>query len=430
MQVLVIGGGAREHALCWALRQSPRLSRLFCAPGNAGITTIAECVPMAVDAIDDIVAFAAQQKIDLVVIGPELPLIRGLADKLQAAGIAVFGPSAQAALLEGSKAYVKNLCREFSIPTATAATAHNFADAEKIIARMSLPIVVKADGLAAGKGVIIAATMAEATAAAQQLLAEHDTLVIEEFLAGEEISYFALVDGKTVVPLAAAQDHKRAYDGDAGPNTGGMGAYSPPPILDAATENKIIETIIRPTANAMVVRGRPFRGVLFAGLMLTSAGPKLLEYNVRFGDPECQAIMPRLDGDWLELLYGVATGRLAQMPQPRFKSLAALGVVMAARGYPGEYKKNTIIRNLAAAASLPQVQIFHAATQAAGADFTAQGGRVLTVLGLGDDVQSAQKHAYAAVDAIDWPDGFCRRDIGFRAVRVVSTEYKVISAKF
>ncbi len=417
MQVLVIGGGAREHALCLAVAKSPLLKKLYCAPGNAGIGAVAELVALKVDAVDDILQFVQDKKIDLVIVGPELPLILGLADSLAAIGVLCFGPSAPAAELEGSKGYVKDLCQEFGIPTAAYRRVNTLAEAEAQIARMTAPMVLKADGLAAGKGVIIASDATEAKAAAEKLLAEHASLVIEEFLDGEEISFFALIDGHTVVPLCAAQDHKRAFDGDKGPNTGGMGAYSPPPAWNATLEAQTLQTIIQPTADAMVQRGRPFRGVLFAGLMLTKTGPKLLEYNVRFGDPECQAILPRLDGDWLELLHAVASGKLAQIPQPKWKNIVTLGVVLAARGYPDSYQKNTIIRGLEHAAALPDVQILHAATAHQGGEWTAQGGRVLSVLGMGTTIAAARDRAYAAVDRIDWADGFCRRDIGWRALR-------------
>ena len=426
MKVLVVGSGGREHALAWKLSSSPLLGRLYCAPGNAGIAGVAECVPIAAGDVDGLVDFARRTGIDFVVVGPEVPLVAGLVDRLEEAGIRAFGPSAAAARLEGSKGFMKDLCARYAIPTAAYARFSDADAARAYVALKGAPIVVKADGLAAGKGVTVARTVEEALAAIDDCLVASRfgnagaELVIEEFMAGEEASFFALVDGETALPLAAAQDHKAVFDGDRGPNTGGMGAYSPAPVVTPDLANQVMERIIRPTVRAMDAEGHPFRGFLFAGLMIsqTEAGPeaRLLEFNTRFGDPECQVLMKRLDGDLLPLLLAAAEGRLAGM-SVGWSEDAALCVVMAATGYPGDVKKGGEIRGLADAGAVEGVTVFHAATKA-GADgaMLADGGRVLGVTARGATVRAAQSRAYAAVDRIEWAEGFCRRDIGWRAV--------------
>ena len=422
MRVLVVGGGGREHALCWSLAASPLCDKLFCAPGNAGIAEQAECVPIAADHIDRLVDFAREQRIDFVVVGPEGPLVLGLVDRLAEAGIGAFGPNAAAAELEGSKGFMKDLCQRYDIPTAAYARFREAEAAKAYVASQGLPIVVKADGLAAGKGVVIAETLEQAMEAIDSMMgalvfgAAGAEVVIEEFLAGEELSFFALVDGKTALPLASAQDHKRVGDGDRGPNTGGMGAYSPAPAATAVIEAEIMGEIIRPTVAAMAREGRPFKGVLYAGVMLTSAGPKLLEYNVRFGDPECQVLCLRLMSDLLPALVASHDGLLDQFDL-RWLPETALSVVMAAKGYPGAYRKGSEIQGVEQAAKLPGVTVFHAATRR-GEDgrLLAEGGRVLNVSAIGGSIAEARARAYRAVDLIDWPDGFCRRDIGWRAL--------------
>ncbi|WP_207478062.1 phosphoribosylamine--glycine ligase [Arenibaculum pallidiluteum] len=426
MKVLVVGSGGREHALCWAIAASPLCDRLFCAPGNAGIEREAECVPIAVDDLDGLVRFATEQAVDLVVVGPEVPLVLGLVDRLQAAGIKAFGPSAAAAAIEGSKGFMKDLCARHGIPTAAygrfsePGAAHAFAE------RMGAPLVVKADGLAAGKGVTICATLEEAHAAIDEALvgnafgAAGAELVIEEFLEGEEVSFFALVDGTHALPLASCQDHKRVGDGDTGPNTGGMGAYSPVSIMTPALEARVLREIIEPTVRGMAAEGNPFRGVLFAGLMICPGAdgpvPKLLEYNARFGDPECQVLMKRMMSDVLPILLAACEGQLRNA-SARWYEDAALCVVMAAKGYPGAVVKGTEIHGLDEAAALPDVTVFHAGT-ARGPDGTilAAGGRVLGVTAIAPTVGEARTLAYEAVERIDWAEGFCRRDIGWRAV--------------
>jgi phosphoribosylamine--glycine ligase len=422
MRILVVGSGGREHALCWAIAASPLVTKLFAAPGNAGIAEEAECVAIAAEDVARLTAFAVEQKIDFVVVGPEAPLVLGLVDRLAEAGIKAFGPSAAAAALEGSKGFMKDLCAKYGIPTAAYARFTESGPAKTYVASQRLPIVIKADGLAAGKGVVIATSLPEAIAAIDSMMAARifgaagAELVIEEFLEGEELSFFALVDGKTALPLVSAQDHKRAGDGDTGPNTGGMGAYSPAPAATAVLEAEIMGSIIQPTVAAMVAEGRPFKGVLYAGLMLTEAGPKLLEYNTRFGDPECQVLCLRLISDLLPALIASADGVLDKF-HLRWQPRTALTVVMAAKGYPGDYEKGTEIRGLAAAAALEGVKVFHAGTRRAGdGRLLANGGRVLGVSALGEDIAEARRRAYGAIDAIDWPQGFCRRDIGWRAL--------------
>ncbi len=420
LNVLVIGSGGREHALTWKLAQSPRLGKLWAAPGNPGIATVADLVPIAVGDAPATVAFCRDNGVDLVVVGPEAPLVAGLADRLTEAGITVFGPSAAAAQLEGSKGFTKDLCAEVGIPTAAYARFRDAASARAYVEMSGAPMVVKADGLAAGKGVVIAMTTAEALEAVDACFegafgAAGAEVVVEAFLEGEEASLFALTDGVTVVPFGTAQDHKRVFDGDHGPNTGGMGAYSPAPVMTAEMTERAMAEIVRPTVAALAARGTPFQGVLFAGLMITAKGPELIEYNVRFGDPECQVLMPRLESDLLDLLLRCATGHLAGAV-PRWRDETALAVVMAADGYPGEPRKGTVIGGLAAAEATGAT-VFHAGTALAGdGTLVANGGRVLGVTASGATAAEAQQRAYAAVDRIDWPGGFCRRDIGWRAV--------------
>jgi phosphoribosylamine--glycine ligase len=422
MRVLVVGSGGREHALCWAIAASPLCDALFCAPGNAGIAKEAACVPIAASDSPKLVAFCKAERIDFVVVGPEQPLVAGLVDRLEAAGIAAFGPRQDAAALEGSKGFAKDFCARHGIPTAAYGRFADADAAKAYIAAKGAPIVVKVDGLAAGKGVTVARSLAEAHEAVDAAMhggrfgVAGAEIVVEELLEGEEASFFALVDGSTALPLAGAQDHKAVGEGDTGPNTGGMGAYSPAPCLTPAIEEEVMTRIIRPTVAGMAREGRPFRGILFAGLMLTAAGPKLIEYNVRFGDPECQVLMTRLKSDLLPALLAARDGALEAFDL-RWREETALCVVLAARGYPGEPLKGTEIRGLDATAADPAITIFHAATRLEQGRLLADGGRVLGVTALGDGAAAAQRKAYEAVDQIDWPEGFCRRDIGWRAVR-------------
>jgi len=421
MRILVVGSGGREHALCWAIAASPLCDALLCAPGNAGIAEVATCLPVAADALDAIVSLARDERIDLVVVGPEGPLVAGLADKLRAAGLRTFGPSVAAARLEGSKGFMKDLCARHGIPTAAYRRFRDAATARAFVRERGAPIVVKADGLAAGKGVVVAATLDEALAAVDAAMvggafgAAGAELVIEDFLDGEEASFFALSDGENVLPLAAAQDHKQVGDGDTGPNTGGMGAYSPTPAVDAAMQARIMDEIIEPTIRAMRQEGAPFAGVLFAGLMIGRAGPRLIEFNVRFGDPECQVLMPRLRSDIVPALLACAEGGLKHVDL-RWQDETALTVVMAANGYPGSYATGSEIGGLDRAAAVEGVTVFHAGTAAKDGRIVATGGRVLGVTALGRDVAEARQRAYAAVERIDWPGGFCRSDIGWRAL--------------
>ena len=423
MKILVVGSGGREHALCWTLAASPLCEKLYCAPGNAGIAQEAECVPIPVDDIQALVDFAKREEIELVVVGPEAPLVAGLVDRLDEAGIRAFGPTAAAAALEGSKAFTKDLCAKYGIPTADYGRFTDAAAAKAFVRERSLPIVVKADGLAAGKGVVIATTLEEADGAIDAALEDQQfgeagaELVIEDFMEGEEVSFFALVDGTSAVPLASAQDYKRVYDDDQGPNTGGMGAYSPAPLMTDALAERVMAEIIEPTVAAMEAEGRPFKGVLYAGLMITPEGaPKLVEYNVRFGDPECQVLLMRLMSDLVTALVATCDGVLGSFDM-RWYSEAALCVVMATEGYPGSYAKGSVIAGLDAAESDADVTVFHAGTkQGADGACLANGGRVLGVSALGESIGAARDRAYAAVDRIDWPEGFCRRDIGARAV--------------
>ncbi len=421
MKVLVVGGGGREHALCWALAASPLLTKLYCAPGNAGIAADAECVAIAQTDLDGLVGFAATERIDFVVVGPEQPLAAGLVDRLDRAGIPSFGPTQAAAVLESSKGFVKDLCARHAIPTARYRRFRDSAAALAHVRAEGAPIVIKADGLAAGKGVTVATSLAEAEAAVRGALDENrfgdagHEVVIEECLAGEEVSFFALVDGTTVLPLASAQDHKRALDGDRGPNTGGMGAYSPAPIMTPALEAEVLDRIVRPTVRAMAAAGTPFKGVLYAGLMITADGAKLIEYNVRFGDPECQVLVPRLKSDLLPALLAVRDGALDKFDL-RWRDDAAITVVMAAAGYPDAYRKGSAIRGLDDAAAVDGVTVFHAGTRRDGDRLVADGGRVLNVTALGASLSEARDRAYRAIERIDWPEGFCRRDIGWRAL--------------
>jgi phosphoribosylamine---glycine ligase len=420
LNVLLIGGGGREHALAWKLKQSPLLDTLYCAPGNAGIADVADCVALDVGDHAAVARFCKDKQIGLVAIGPEAPLVAGLADDLEAQGIKLFGPSQAAARLEGSKGFAKDLCARTGIPTAAYARFSDARAAKTYVTKQKLPIVIKADGLAAGKGVTVAETEVEAEAAIEACFsgafgAARAEVVIEEFLRGEEASFFALVDGKTALPLATAQDHKRAFDGDQGPNTGGMGAYSPAPIMTETLCRRVMTEIIEPTVRALAESGTPFKGVLYAGLMIEDGAAKLIEYNVRFGDPECQVLMLRLKSDLLPALLATAEGRLDRI-KLEWSEEPALCVVMAAKGYPGAYAKGTEIKGLDAAARDTDVQIFHAGTKRDADRILADGGRVLGVTARGADIREAQARAYAAVDRIDWPDGFFRRDIGWRAV--------------
>ncbi len=422
MRVLVIGSGGREHALCWALAGSPLLTKLWCAPGNPGIAQVAECVPIGMLDFPALVAFAQDNDIDLVVPGPEAPLVAGITDAMEAAGIACCGPSREAAQLEGSKTFTKEICEAAGVPTAQWEQYDNPDAARAFIRRRGTPIVVKADGLSAGKGVVVATTEAEALAAIGAMMDARAfgdagaSVVIEEYLAGDEVSLFALCDGETALLLGSAQDHKRVGDGDTGPNTGGMGAYAPTPLFSPALEQAAMDRIVRPVLAEMARRGLPFRGVLYAGLMLTEDGAKLIEFNVRFGDPECQVLLPRLKSDLLPALQAACDGELANFDL-RWSDTAALGVVMAARGYPEAPERGSEIRGLEHAAAIPGVQIFHAGTEADSAGtIRAAGGRVLTVCATAPTLAAARDAAYAGVRAIDWPEGFCRRDIGWRAL--------------
>jgi phosphoribosylamine---glycine ligase len=420
MNVLLLGSGGREHALAWAIAASPLLRRLYCAPGNAGIAGVAECITLDIADHGAVAAFCQAHDIGLVVVGPETPLVAGIVDDLSQAGIRAFGPSRAAARLEGSKGFTKDVCARYAIPTAACA---RFGDLDAALAHVQAhgaPVVVKADGLAAGKGVTVATSVAEAQAAVREVFsgrfgAAGADVLIEDCLEGEEVSFFALCDGNTALPLATAGDHKRAFDGDTGPNTGGMGAFSPAPAITDELSSQVMREIIDPTLAAMRDLGAPFKGVLYAGLMLTQSGPSLLEYNVRFGDPECQVLMVRLKDDLLTLLLASVDGTLDKM-SVRWWPDPALTVVLAAKGYPGAYETGSAIGGLEAAGAVPGVEIFHAGTRRDGDRILAHGGRVLNVTARGSSLAEAQARAYRAIDLIDWPDGFCRRDIGWRAV--------------
>jgi phosphoribosylamine---glycine ligase len=422
MRVLVIGSGGREHALCWSIAASPLLTKLWCAPGNPGIAEVAECVPIGVLDFPALVAFAQDNAVDLVVPGPEAPLVAGITDAMEAAGIVCCGPSRAAAQLEGSKTFAKEVCDAAGIPTALWERFDDAEAARAFIRRRGAPIVVKADGLAAGKGVVVAATEAEALSAVGTMMEAHvfgeagESVVIEECLTGDEISLFALCDGETALLLGSAQDHKRVGDGDIGPNTGGMGAYAPAPVFPPELEQAAMQRIVQPALAELARRGTPFRGILFAGLMLTADGPKLIEFNVRFGDPECQALLLRLKSDLLPALQAACDGELANFDLRWFDS-SSVCVVMAARGYPDAPQRGSVIRGLEHAAAVPGVQVFHAGTEAdTNGVIRAVGGRVLTVCATGATLAAARDAAYAGVQAIDWPEGFCRRDIGWRAL--------------
>jgi phosphoribosylamine--glycine ligase len=420
VKVLLVGSGGREHALAWALARSPLLTKLYCAPGNAGIADVAECVPIPATDFAALAKFAVDSRIDFAVIAADAQLVGGLWDVLEAAGIHALGPSKAAAVLEGSKGFVKDLCIEAGIPTA-AYQRFTAPDAAKIYAdSLGYPVVIKADGLAAGKGVIIAADKSESDKAIDFMFeggfgdSGHE-IVVEEFMDGEEASFFALSDGKTVIPLAGAQDHKRVGDGDVGLNTGGMGAYSPAPVLTPELERVAMEQFIKPTVAAFAAKGLPYMGVLFLGLMITKTGPKLVEYNCRFGDPETQVLMPRLKSDLLAMLVAARNGTLNSV-DPQWKDEVALTVVMASKGYPGAYEKGHVISGLDAAAKLPGITIFHAGTEQRGDNIVAIGGRVLNITATGKDVAEAQSRAYAAAALIQWEGAFCRHDIGWRAL--------------
>ena len=422
MRVLVIGSGGREHALCWAIAASPLLTKLWCAPGNPGIAQVAECVPIGMLDFPALVVFAQDNEIDLVIPGPEAPLVAGIADAMEAASIPCIGPSRAAAQLEGSKAFTKELCDAAGIPTAQWERFDDADAARAFVRRRGAPLVVKADGLAAGKGVVVADTEEAALAAIDAMMQARafgdagDAVVIEECLIGEEVSLFALCDGETALPLGAAQDHKRVGEGETGANTGGMGSYSPTPSFPPALQEAAMDGIIRPALAEMARRGTPFRGILYAGLMLTTEGVKLIEFNVRFGDPECQALLPRLMSDLLPALQAAYDGELRNFDL-RWNDVASIAVVMAARGYPEAPEHGSEIRGLDRAAEVPGVQIFHAGTEAdAAGHIRAAGGRVLNVCATGAGIRAAHDAAYAAVRLIDWPEGFCRHDIGWRAL--------------
>jgi phosphoribosylamine--glycine ligase len=418
MIILLLGSGGREHALAWKLSQSERLTKLFAAPGNPGIAQHAECVDLDPTHVESVVAFAREENVGLVVIGPEAPLVAGLADRLRENGVLTFGPNRAAAQLEGSKGFTKDLCQRENIPTAAYGRFDNAGSAKAALDSFGLPVVIKADGLAAGKGVVIAESRAEAQNAIDDMFGgtfgtAGAEVVIEEFLTGEEASFFALTDGTTVVPFGSAQDHKRVGDGDTGPNTGGMGAYSPAPVLTPELEAQAMREIVEPTVRAMAAAGIPYSGVLYAGLMLTAEGPKLIEYNARFGDPECQVLMLRLEDDLVTLMLAVAEGRLAELARPSLSPNTALTVVMAAKGYPGTPAKGGAIRNIVEAEA-KGAKVFHAGTAEGAGGLVANGGRVLNVTAIGLDIGEARDSAYAAVDALDFASGFCRRDIGWR----------------
>jgi phosphoribosylamine---glycine ligase len=420
MNILLLGSGGREHALAWKIAGSPLIDALYCAPGNAGIAQEAEIVPLDITDHAAVIAFCKVKAIDFVVVGPEAPLVAGIVDALEGAGIKTFGPSKAAARLEGSKGFTKDLCRANRIPTAAYERFTAAAPAKDYVRRQGLPIVVKADGLAAGKGVVVAQRIDQAEAAIDMMFAgglgeAGGQVVVEEFLSGEEASFFALCDGDTAIALASAQDHKRAFDNDEGPNTGGMGAYSPAPVMTPAMAKRTMDDIVMPTLRAMRQMGAPFKGILFAGLMISADGPKLIEFNVRFGDPECQVLMLRLMSDLVPALIAARDGMLKTFDL-RWYDDVALTVVMAAKGYPGSYAKGSLIEGLDEAAKVEGVEIFHAGTKSEGGRMLANGGRVLDICALGTSVAQARERAYAAVDKVRWPDGFCRRDIARRAI--------------
>ncbi|MER2519691.1 MAG: phosphoribosylamine--glycine ligase [Bdellovibrionales bacterium] len=427
MNILVIGSGAREHALCWAMRKSPLCGKLYCAPGNAGIAEVAECLPVGVEDLGGMVKVCREHGVEFVVVGPELPLSLGMVDAIRAAGIPCFGPNQAAAEIESSKTFMKEVCAKAGVPTAA---YRRFAEGEVAAAQayvreQGAPIVVKADGLAAGKGVTVARTVEEAIAAIDDAMvkkvfgAAGCSLVIEEFMEGEEASFFAICDGKDSVPLVAAQDHKAVFDGDKGPNTGGMGAYSPTPAVDAAMEKRLMREVMEPIFKTMREMGRPFTGVLYAGLMMTKEGPKIVEFNARFGDPEAEVLFPRLKSDVVPLLLAASQGEgKLKGVEVAWRDDAALCVVMAAKGYPGAYEKGSAIRGLERVSQVPNAVVFHAATKRDALEqVVSNGGRVLGVTATGATIVEAQRQAYAAVDVIDWRESHCRRDIGWRAIK-------------
>ncbi|MBL95675.1 MAG: Phosphoribosylamine--glycine ligase [Alphaproteobacteria bacterium MarineAlpha3_Bin5] len=422
MNVLVVGGGGREHALCWKLAQSEKINKLYCAPGNAGTAQISQRLDILPENHIAILEACKIHRIELVIVGPEGPLVEGLTDVLERSGIKTFGPKKQAAMIEGSKILMKELLRKYNIPTAPFQHFCEPREAIHFIKTQGVPIVVKADGLAGGKGVIVAKTEEEAIEAVEKIMTQLSfgnagkKIIIEKFLNGQEVSFFALVDGANTVSMATAQDHKTALDGDKGQNTGGMGAYSPALLVDKAMDDRVMEEIINPVAKAMVAEKRPYRGVLFAGLMLDNEGPKVIEFNCRFGDPECQAIIPRLKSDLFEVICATVEGNLGEVSL-EWDKRAALSVIMAARGYPGSYKKNTKINGVDIAEQADGVLVFHSGTEIDKfGELRAAGGRVLGVVGLGSTIKQAQKLAYEGVELIDWDDGFYRRDIGWRAI--------------
>jgi phosphoribosylamine---glycine ligase len=420
MNLLLLGSGGREHAIAIALAKSPLLETLFVAPGNPGMAALARAVALDLKDYSSIIAFCNANHIDLVVVGPEAPLVAGIVDDLTAAGIKSFGPSKAAARLEGSKAFAKDFCTRYKIPTAPYACFTGAVSAKAYVSGKGAPIVVKADGLAAGKGVTVAASIEDAEAAIDRMFSGDfgeagQTILVEDFLDGEEVSFFALCDGARAIEFASAQDHKRVGEGERGPNTGGMGAYSPAPVMDARMRERVMRTIVAPALKGMAAMGAPFKGVLFAGLMICADGPRLIEYNVRFGDPETQAMLPRLEEDLLALLLACVEERLSERPA-RLSAKTALSVVLAAKGYPGALVRGSEIHGIERAGAMPFVSITHAGTKREGQKLIADGGRVLNVTGVGADVTEARAHAYAAIDMIDWPGGFCRRDIGWRAL--------------
>ena len=421
MKILVLGGGGREHALVWAVAQNPKCDAVFAAPGNAGIAGLATCLDLDPCDGDMVVAACRAHEIDLVIVGPEAPLVAGVADTLREAGVTTFGPSQAAAELEASKAFTKEVCAAAGAPTAAARVFTEAGPALAYLEEVGAPIVVKADGLAAGKGVVVAE---DAETAAEAIRAMFDGLhgaagarvVLEEMMVGEEASFFVLCDGETALPIGTAQDHKRAFEGDAGPNTGGMGAYSPAPVLSEAVVERTMAEIVRPTLAEMTRRGAPYQGVLYVGLMIADGAPRLVEYNVRFGDPEAQVLLPRLGAQALDLIQATAEGRLSEM-RVNWADDHAMTVVLAAEGYPGSYAKGETIGGLDAAAALEGVEVFHAGTELKDGAVASNGGRVLAVTGRGGTLEEARDRAYAGVDAVDWPGGFCRRDIGWRALK-------------
>ena len=421
MKILVVGSGGREHSLCWAIAKSPKCDELFCASGNAGIERIANCVDINANDVNAIAIFALEKKIDYVVVGPEEPLVNGLVDKLQALNIKAFGPSAEAAALEGSKGFMKDLCSKYNIPSAKYGRFNKPEKAKEFIANHKSPIVVKADGLAAGKGVIICGNKQEANAAVDFIMNElafgdaGNEVIIEEFLEGEEASFFVLVDGENTIALRSAQDHKAVYNGDKGPNTGGMGAYTPAPVVDDKMAKRIMDEIIKPTVAAMIKEGKPYKGVLYAGLMITSKGPRLIEYNVRFGDPECQPLMVAMKSDILDILVASTEGTLDKVKLQWHKEVTLI-VVMAAQGYPGNYQRGSEIKGVKEASDMSDIFVFHAGTKLENGKLIATGGRVLGITSKAKTVAAAQRLAYEAVAKINWPGGFNRTDIGWRAI--------------